>query len=70
VCLGPLKRFCCFHCLTTVDHQTMGVCAVTLRDRDSLEQTRLPIAEPPSGLTSRLGEPWTRLRLTPASGRG
>jgi len=28
----------------TVDHQTMEDGTVTLRDRDSLEQTRVPVA--------------------------
>ena len=37
----------------TVDHQTMEDDTVTLRDRDSLEQTRVPIA----GLGRRPGRP-------------
>ena len=32
---------------------------VTLRDRDSLEQSRIPIAELADELSRRLGEPWT-----------
>jgi glycyl-tRNA synthetase len=43
----------------TVDHQTMEDGTVTVRDRDSLEQERVP-AEGIAGLiASRLAEPWT-----------
>ena len=38
----------------TVDHQTMDDDTVTLRDRDSLEQVRIPIAELAEELTGRL----------------
>ena len=43
----------------TVDHETMDNDTVTLRDRDSLEQVRLPIAELGDELTRRLKEPWS-----------
>ena len=43
----------------TIDHQTMEDDTVTLRDRDSLEQSRIPIAELGDELVRRLGEPWT-----------
>src|ERR687890_186354 len=43
----------------TVDHQTMDDGTVTLRDRDSLEQVRVPITELGDELTGRLKEPWT-----------
>jgi len=42
----------------TVDHQTLDDRTVTLRDRDSLEQTRIAIDELGNELERRLGEPW------------
>ncbi len=42
----------------TVDHQTMEDGTVTLRDRDSLEQTRLPAGQVTADLERRLHEPW------------
>ena len=51
----------------TVDHQTMEDDTVTLRDRDSLEQIRLPIAELADELTRRLGR---ALELAEARRRG
>ena len=39
----------------TVDHQTMEDDTVTLRDRDTLEQVRIPVPELTGELTSRLG---------------
>jgi len=39
----------------TVDHQTMEDDTVTLRDRDTLEQVRLPAAELADELSGRLG---------------
>jgi glycyl-tRNA synthetase len=39
----------------TVDHQTMEDDTVTLRDRDTLEQVRLPVAELADELSGRLG---------------
>jgi glycyl-tRNA synthetase len=38
----------------TVDHQTMEDDTVTLRDRDTLEQVRMPVAELADELSSRL----------------
>jgi len=43
----------------TVDHQTMEDDTVTLRDRDSLEQTRIAVAELAGELERRLAEPWS-----------
>ncbi len=47
----------------TVDHQTMEDDTVTLRDRDSLEQTRVPIAGLADDLASRLTHPWRSPKL-------
>jgi glycyl-tRNA synthetase len=47
----------------TVDHQTMEDDTVTLRDRDSLEQFRLPIAGLADELASRLAQPWQSPKL-------
>ena len=47
----------------TVDHQTMDDDTVTLRDRDSLEQVRISIAELGDELTRRLKAPWTSPKL-------
>ncbi len=43
----------------TVDHQTMEDGTVTLRDRDTLDQTRIAADELPGELTRRLAEPWS-----------
>jgi glycyl-tRNA synthetase len=43
----------------TVDHQTMEDDTVTLRDRDTLEQTRIAAGELAAELESRLAAPWT-----------
>jgi glycyl-tRNA synthetase len=43
----------------TVDHQSTQDRTVTLRDRDSLEQTRIPIDELADELVHRLAAPWT-----------
>src|SRR5918998_909955 len=43
----------------TVDHQTMEDGTVTLRDRDTLDQTRYPADELPALLSERLAAPWT-----------
>ena len=51
----------------TVDHQTMDDDTVTLRDRDSLEQIRLPIAELGDALTRRLAESWSSPKLGAAA---
>jgi glycyl-tRNA synthetase len=42
----------------TVDHQTMEDDTVTLRDRDSLDQSRVPVEGLGDELLRRLGEPW------------
>jgi glycyl-tRNA synthetase len=47
----------------TVDGQTMDDDTVTLRDRDSLEQTRLPIEGLTEELANRIEEPWTSPKL-------
>jgi glycyl-tRNA synthetase len=51
----------------TVDHQTMEDDTVTLRDRDSFKQDRLPIAKLAEVLTTRLSEPWTSPKLRAAA---
>jgi glycyl-tRNA synthetase len=43
----------------TVDHQTMEDGTVTLRDRDTLEQTRIDAGELGAELERRLAAPWT-----------
>jgi glycyl-tRNA synthetase len=43
----------------TVDHQTMEDDTVTLRDRDSLDQSRIAVADLADELTRRLVEPWS-----------
>ena len=48
----------------TVDHQTMEDDTVTLRDRDSLEQSRIPAGELVAELERRLHEPWSSPKLT------
>jgi glycyl-tRNA synthetase len=47
----------------TVDHQTLEDRTVTLRDRDSLDQTRIAIDELGDELERRLGEPWRSPKL-------
>jgi glycyl-tRNA synthetase len=47
----------------TVDHQTMEDDTVTLRDRDSLDQSRFPIAELCDELARRLEAPWASPKL-------
>jgi glycyl-tRNA synthetase len=47
----------------TVDHQTMDDDTVTLRDRDSLEQTRIPAAELGDELARRLEVAWSSPKL-------
>jgi glycyl-tRNA synthetase len=47
----------------TVDGQTMEDGTVTLRDRDSLEQTRVPAEGLADALTVRLSEPWLSPKL-------
>jgi glycyl-tRNA synthetase len=50
----------------TVDGQTMEDGTVTLRDRDSLEQVRVPIEGLAEELARRLAQPWTTPKLAPA----
>jgi glycyl-tRNA synthetase len=47
----------------TVDGQTMEDDTVTLRDRDTLEQTRVPISELADDLAARLTSPWRSPKL-------
>jgi glycyl-tRNA synthetase len=47
----------------TVDHQTLEDRTVTLRDRDSLDQSRFPIDELGEELSRRLAEPWQSPKL-------
>ncbi len=47
----------------TVDGQTMDDATVTLRDRDSLEQVRLPAAGLAEELAARLDQPWASPKL-------
>ena len=44
----------------TIDHQTMQDDTVTLRDRDSMVQVRLPIDRLVGELQQRIAAPWTR----------
>jgi glycyl-tRNA synthetase len=54
----------------TVDHQTMDDDTVTLRDRDSLEQSRIAISELPDELSRRLTEAWTTPKLAASARPG
>ena len=47
----------------TVDHQTVEDGTVTLRDRDSLEQVRVPRADVAGELTRRLAAEWRSPKL-------
>jgi glycyl-tRNA synthetase len=47
----------------TVDGQTLEDGTVTLRDRDSLTQERVPADELPALLSKKLAEPWTSPKL-------
>jgi glycyl-tRNA synthetase len=47
----------------TIDHQTLEDRTVTVRDRDSLEQDRIPIAELGDELERRLAAPWRSPKL-------
>jgi glycyl-tRNA synthetase len=47
----------------TIDHQTLEDRTVTIRDRDSLEQTRAPIAELATEFERRLRETWRSPKL-------
>ncbi len=50
----------------TVDHQTLEDRTVTVRDRDSLEQERLPIDGLAEALVERVEAPWTSPKLAAA----
>ncbi len=47
----------------TVDHQTMEDDTVTLRDRDSLEQVRVPVEGLPGQIAARLASEWKSPKL-------
>ncbi|MGK2878432.1 MAG: glycine--tRNA ligase [Solirubrobacterales bacterium] len=47
----------------TIDHQTMEDDTVTLRDRDSLDQSRIPISEVRAELNARLLADWKSPKL-------
>ncbi len=48
----------------TVDHQTLEDRTVTVRERDSLEQSRVAIADLPGWFAQRLAQPWTSPKLS------
>ena len=50
----------------TVDHQTLEDRTVTLRDRDTLEQVRIPMDELGDELERRLRAPWSTPKLAAA----
>ncbi|MEA2347048.1 MAG: glycyl-tRNA synthetase [Thermoleophilaceae bacterium] len=52
----------------TIDHQTMEDGTVTLRDRDTLEQTRISVDEIGDELQRRLAAEWTSPKLDTAGG--
>jgi len=47
----------------TIDHQSLEDRTVTLRDRDSLAQIRIPIGSLPDAIEERLREPWRSPKL-------
>jgi glycyl-tRNA synthetase len=47
----------------TIDHESLDDRTVTVRDRDSLAQERVPIDELPELLASRLAQPWRSPKL-------
>src|SRR5205807_2630093 len=49
----------------TIDHQSLEDSTVTLRDRDSLAQERIAIAELGDLIELRLREPWRSPKLSP-----
>jgi len=50
----------------TVDHETLSDRTVTIRDRDSLAQHRIPIDELPAWFAAKLAAPWTSPKLSGA----
>jgi glycyl-tRNA synthetase len=49
----------------TIDHQSLEDETVTVRERDSLDQQRVPIAHLADELEARLRAPWSSPKLTP-----
>ncbi|MBJ7470811.1 MAG: glycine--tRNA ligase [Solirubrobacteraceae bacterium] len=47
----------------TVDHESLSDRTVTVRERDSLEQSRVAIEELPGWFAQRLAQPWTSPKL-------
>jgi glycyl-tRNA synthetase len=47
----------------TIDHESLENRTVTLRDRDSLQQERIPIDQLGEELSLRLARPWTSPKL-------
>src|SRR5579862_4959644 len=43
----------------TIDHQTLDDGTITIRDRDTLAQERIPVASAAELVRDRLGEPWS-----------
>jgi glycyl-tRNA synthetase len=54
----------------TVDHQTLEDDTVTLRDRDSLDQVRVPRSEVRGEIERRLAQPWRSPKLAAPGGEG
>jgi glycyl-tRNA synthetase len=50
----------------TVDHESLEERTVTIRERDSLEQSRVAIDELPQWFAVRLAQPWTSPKLSQA----
>jgi glycyl-tRNA synthetase len=50
----------------TIDHQSLEDRTVTVRDRDTLEQDRVPIDDLPATLGARLASPWESPKLAAA----
>jgi glycyl-tRNA synthetase len=50
----------------TIDHQSLEDRTVTVRDRDTLEQDRVPIDDLPATLGGRLASPWESPKLAAA----
>lgn len=48
----------------TIDHQSLEDQTVTLRERDSLDQSRVPIDAITEQLVARLAQPWTSPKLS------
>ena len=48
----------------TIDHQSLEDRTVTVRDRDSLQQERIPIDQLADELSLRLARPWTSPKIS------